>query len=64
MSNNDLIWIAKAVSNSPEQKHIQLINDDLCISFSTILPPKAALIPKKNIANEKANCTDDYVAFI
>ena len=42
-------------------KHIQAINEDLCISFSTNLPTKAADIPKKKIASENAHPTENGV---
>ena len=59
IKGRDLRCTANPVSNKPEQKHRQLISDDLWIFFSTILPPKAALMPRKNIARENANCTLD-----
>ena len=39
----------------PQKKQEQLIRLDLCIFLSTIEPPNAADIPRKNIASEKAN---------
>jgi len=47
--------INRPVPIIPIEKHIHAIKDDLCIFFSTILPAKAADIPKKNIARENAH---------
>ena len=46
--------IAKAVNSNPPQKQKQLIKLERLIFFSTNFPPKAADIPKKKMAKEKA----------
>ena len=42
----------------PTVKQTQAISEDLCIFFSTSLPIKAADIPKKKMAREKAQPTE------
>ena len=41
----------------PAVKQIHAISDDLCMFFSTSFPIKAADIPKKKMAREKAHPT-------
>ena len=53
----DFSTIDKLVTSNPLQNKAVPIMVDLCMFFSTIEPPNAAAIPKKNIANEKANWT-------
>jgi hypothetical protein len=49
------VIIATIDSNSPDEKNAQAIPAAAFTFLSTKLPPKAADIPKKKMASEKAN---------
>lgn len=54
-------FIHKPVPIIPTEKHIQATNDDLCMFLSTNFPANAADIPRKKIANEKAQPTENWL---
>jgi hypothetical protein len=52
-------FIERTESSKPDTKQHNDVTDASLTFLSTKLPPKAADMPKKNIANEKANSIAD-----
>ena len=55
--NKLCMFMPIVVNTKPAANNAAAILADNCMFFSTILPPNAAPIPRKNIDKENANCT-------